>query len=220
MIRQCILLAVLALSACAGQEAPTSAAQERAPEPTFKPLFTPQEGLEDWHLENADEASFHYEDGMLEVSAEQGWLRSPRVYADFVLRLQFRFMEADADSGIFLRAGQGTPFIRGWPGDSYQVQTRDISVNTSDNPLPLAQVYRHTVPAGETQYQRDRVFSLYDGVGEWQDYEITVVGDLLSVRLNGELVTTAHNIRNPTGFIGFQSETGVVQFRDMRIYEL
>src|SRR5690606_25352116 len=99
-----------------------------------------------WSVENGDAASFQITDSnVLRVGGDAGWLRSTEPYADFELRGQVRFVEPDSDSGIFLRVEPGTDFIRGWPGDAYQVQMREISVNPSDNPLPLAHLYRHRV---------------------------------------------------------------------------
>jgi len=91
--------------------------------------------------------------------------------------------------------------------------------NISDWTLPLANLYRHRVQDGETQYARERVFELYTGVGEWQDFVIRVEGTTLSVELNGELVTEAKNLENLQGYIGFQSEKGVVEFRNLLIHE-
>ncbi len=184
----------------------------------FVPLFG-AEGLDGWVFEEAEADSFKLNDGVLVVQGEHGWLRSPREYGDFILRAEFRFVTLDADSGIFLRAGLGTPFIRGWPGNAYQVQTRDITLNASNSPLPLAQLYRHQIEDGNTQYQFTRVHDLYTGVGEWQRYEIRVLGDQLTVTFNGEIVTMAENIVNASGYLGFQSETGIIEFRNLMIYE-
>ena len=84
---------------------------------------------------------------------------------------------------------------------------------------PLAGLYRHRVADGATHYQRDRVFDLYTGVGEWQQLEIEAKGDRITVKLNGELVTEAENIVNATGHLGFQSETGTIEYRNLRIRE-
>ena len=182
------------------------------------PLFA--NGIDDWDAVNATAGSFDYSEGVLRVSGSEGWLRSPREYGDFELRGQVRFVEADADSGIFLRVESGTDFIRGWPGDAYQVQMREISVNASDNPLSLANLYRHRVGDGTTSYHRDRVFALYTGVGEWQDFRVRVEGTALTVRFNGELVLEANNLENVSGYIGFQSETGIIEYRDLLLHEL
>jgi len=181
------------------------------------PLFT--DGLAGWTPANAEAGSFAFAEGVLRVSGSDGWLRSPREYANFELGGQVRFVEPDSDSGIFLRVESGTDFIRGWPGDAYQVQMREISVNTSDNPLPLVNLYRHRVAEGFTSYRRERVFGLYTGVGEWQDFTIRLSENTLTVQLNGELVTEAEDLENPRGYIGFQSETGIIEYRNMVLRE-
>ncbi|MEX2600070.1 MAG: DUF1080 domain-containing protein [Balneolaceae bacterium] len=141
--------------------------------------------------------------------------------SDFLLRSEFRFRTGNADSGIFIRAVADVPFFRGWPGNSYQVQIRDISENRSNNPIWLTDIYRHNVAeGGETQFNREDVLESYTGVGEWQTIEIEADGDSLTVWLNGSLVTRAENIVNPTGYIGLQGETGIVEFRSIEIREL
>jgi hypothetical protein len=178
------------------------------------------DGLNGWSALNTAGDSFSYDDGVLRVRGKAGWLRSPREYADFELRGQVRFVEPNSDSGIFLRVQSGTDFILGWPGDAYQVQMREISQNPSDNPLPLVNLYRHRVAEGFTSYQRERVFALYTGVDAWQDFIIRVSEATLTVELNGELVTEAEGLENLTGYIGFQSEAGVVEYRHMVLHEL
>ncbi len=178
------------------------------------------DGLAGWTPLNTEGESFSYDDGVLRVTGKQGWLQSAREYADFELRGQVRFVEANADSGIFLRVQSGTDFIAGWPGDAYQVQMREISQNQSDNPLPLVNLYRHRVADGFTSYKRERVFALYTGVGEWQDFTIRASEATLTVELNGELVTEAEELENLSGYIGFQSEAGVIEYRNMVLREL
>ncbi len=199
-----------------GLQPGAGAAQESA---DFHPLI-PEHSRADWRLVEAEADSFSWRDGILTITQDRGWLQSPRQYADFVLRLEVHFQSENADSGVFVRAGGNTPFIRGWPGNSYQVQLRDISANPSDRPLPLGHIYRLQVPEGETSYRRERVFDLYRGVGEWHEMEIAVLGGRIEVRLEGELVTVAEDIANARGYIGFQSETGSLQLRDIRIREL
>lgn len=192
--------------------APVLRAQEASP------LFA--DGLTGWTALNSAEESFTHEAGVLRVTGKQGWLRSPREYGNFELRGQVRFVEANSDSGIFLRVESGSDFILGWPGDAYQVQMREISANQSDNPLPLVNLYRHRVAEGFTSYKRERVFALYTGVGAWQDFTIRANEATLTVELNGELVTEAEELENLSGYIGFQSEAGVVEYRDLAIREL
>jgi hypothetical protein len=54
-------------------------------------------------------------------------------------------------------------------------------------------------------------------VGAWHDLGIEVSGDRLTVTLDGEEVTRARGLTVPTGAVGFQAETGVVEYRSIRI---
>ena len=61
--------------------------------------------LDGWHLMNG--AKFVVEDGVIKHNEGHGWLRSDKEYADFILRLEFRFLKPKQDGGVFLRASQG-----------------------------------------------------------------------------------------------------------------
>lgn len=177
--------------------------------------------FEEWVLQNTQPENFESIEGSglsLRVSGEEGWLQSPNIHANFLLTGEFRFLEPESDSGIFLRVETGTDFIRGWPGDAYQVQIREISVNDSDRPLPLLNLYRHQVADGRTRYKRDRVFELYTGVGEWQQFEVILKDNFLTASLNGEIVLRATDIENTSGHIGFQSEKGVIEYRNLQLH--
>ena len=66
------------------------------------------DGTQDgWFVENTEAGNFSVADGVLRVEGPSGWLRSGRRYGNFAMRIQFRFLTADADSGIFVRAPDG-----------------------------------------------------------------------------------------------------------------
>jgi hypothetical protein len=75
------------------------------------------------------------------------------------------------------------------------------------------------MPPGDTAFDETAVEKLSRGTGEWQDLEITVAGDTLTVRFNGTEVTRAGNITRQAGPIGIQAETGAVDFRSIAIIE-
>jgi len=185
-------------------------------QPPSPPIFA---DWEDWSYNNNVPESFVLSENpsTLRASGDQGWVQSARQYANFSLTGEFRFLEPDSDSGIFLRVEPGTDFIRGWPGDAYQVQIREISVNDSDRPLPMLNLYRHVVAEGRTRYDRDAGFSLYTGVGEWQQFEIILKDNFMTASMNGEIVLRATDLENEIGYIGFQSEKGVVEYRNLEI---
>ena len=173
--------------------------------------------LKGWVVENTEAGNFSVADGLLRVEGPSGWLRSERRYEHFVMRIEFRFLTADADSGIFLRAPDGPTFGRGWPNNSYQVQLRVPS--TPSRLPPLGGIFRHGMPAGETAFDASLVEMLFGGVAAWQTVEIDVDGEVLLVRLNGTRVTRAANVAPTSGFIGIQGETGALEFRAIEIRE-
>jgi hypothetical protein len=197
----CFALAVL-LAVTIGQR---SAAQPGQ----FVPLFDGT--LTGWTIENTDTGNIGVDGGLLRVEAPRGWLRSEQRYADFTLRVEFRFVTDDADSGIFVRTIADGAFGPGWPNNSYQVQLRNP---IGDSPFPpVGGIFRHGRPAGETTFDASRAEQASSGTGEWQTLEIDVSGERLTVDLNGMRLTEATGITNPIGYIGIQAETGAVEFR-------
>jgi hypothetical protein len=197
------LLLVSALIGAAGAAAQTP--------PGFVPLFDGTLG--EATIQNG--GTFTLENGVLRAEGPEGWLRFPGEYRDVRLRVELRFTTSNGDSGIFLRAVPDRAFSRGWPNRSYQVQLL--------NPLaggtlpPIAGIFRHGMPAGETVLDREAVSRAFTGTGEWQLLEIELVGTELRVALNGVPVTTASGIADVQGSIGIQSETAAVEFRRIDI---
>ena len=171
--------------------------------------------LTGWTIENSTTGNFTVRDGLLRVEGPGGWLRSDREYGDVSIRLEFRFLTPDADSGLFVRAKTTGGFGRGWPNSSYQVQIRN-PVTPSRLP-PVGGLFRHGTPAGETSFDAAAVEKAAKPTGEWQSLEVDVLGDRLSARLNGTEVLRAATIVNATGYIGLQGETGAL---DIRVVEL
>ena len=180
---------------------------------TFVPLFDGT--LKGWTIENTTAGNITVTGGVLRVEGPSGWLRSERQFTDFTMRLQFRFLTPDADSGIFFRTAGKTQFIRGWPNNGYQVQIRN-PISKSPFP-PVGGLFRHGMPPGDLVFDEALVTKLSRGTGEWQDLEFTVTGETLTVRLNGTEVTRAANVVRQPGFIGIQAEAGGLEFRSIEI---
>jgi len=179
------------------------------------PALQLEGALRAWSLQGTTSGNFSSRDGVLRVEGPAGWLRSERQYGDFVMRAEFRFLTADADSGIFLRAADNTAFMRGWPNGSYQVQVR---VPTTPSPLPpLGGIFRHGTPAGETTFDAALVNKLFRGLNEWHTLEVDVAGDRLIVRLDGQEITRAANIGNSPGYVGIQGESGALEYRNIEV---
>ncbi len=170
-----------------------------------------------WTIENAGQSDFTIVDGLLHVEGGTGWLRSEEQYSDFTLQSEFRWLTEDADSGIYVRAIGDQEFIRGWPGNSYQVQVRDPR-GESRFP-PVGGLFRHQTPEGNDELDEAAIEEAYQGTGEWHTIEIDAIGETLTIRLNGIEIGRADNIVNPTGYIGVQSELGTIEYRTIEILE-
>lgn len=188
------------------------AAAALAQEP-FVPLFDGT--LKGWVVENTTANNFTVDGGALRVEGPTGWIRTERQFTDFSLRLQFRFLTDDADSGVFFRTTGATQFMRGWPNNGYQVQVRNPATQSR---LPaVGGLFRHGMPPGEIAFDQPLVEKLTRGTGQWQDLAFTVAGETLVIRFNGTEVTRASNIVKQPGYVGLQAEVGALEFRSIEI---
>lgn len=205
-----VLLFSLGAAPVSGQENNTDTDTEA----TFTPLFNGRD-LDHWVIEN--EGRFSVRDGLLHVDRGTGWLRTKKQFADFVLRMEFRFLESKANSGIFIRTGTTSRSDEnGWPDNGYQVQCMDIL----DGGHPLATMIPYGAPPFQFQSDLQALADAYRPTRQWNRYEIECVGERLTVKLNGVLITRAWDIKNRIGHIGIQGEHGLLEFRDIRLREL
>ena len=162
-----------------------------------------------------------------------------KAYSNFELRLQFRLDSRQDNSGVFVRfrdprkpppAGLNDPRIAGNPAwlavdTGFEIQIDEQARDDGGDPHRTAAVYAIPIGGGAGQQAYTRGSSLQPG--EWNDYEIKVVGDTYTVALNG-FQTTAFTNTDPvrgraasqdplSGFIGLQSHTGAVSFRAVRV---
>jgi Domain of Unknown Function (DUF1080) len=206
------------LFASAGLAADPLRRAQTSPLPAgFVPLFNGT--LAGWTIENTQSGNFSVRDGVLRVEGPQGWLRSNAQYGDFTLRVEMRFLTDDADSGVFLRVpGPASEvFMRGWPANAYQVQLRDMSRNTTTNPIWIGNLYRHRVAPGETVFDGGAALAAVKPTGEWQVIEVAATAERLTVQINGTVVTRAAGLVNPQGHIGIQGESGALEYRTIAI---
>lgn len=193
-----VLIAAVCLVACSLVTAGLSAG-EGSDEEGFTPLFDGK-SLDGWHVMNGGQ--FVVEDGVIKLNGGRGWLRSDKEYSDFVLRLELRFMKPKQDGGVFLRTSEEG---KGWPSRRYEVQ--------SENSPRMAKLFG-------AKYEQDVELTqkVLKPDGQWNEYEITLAGPRIEVRLNGELVTKSDGLGKLThGYIGLQGEGGLHEYRNIRI---
>jgi hypothetical protein len=171
------------------------------PESDFTSLFNGKD-LTGWHI--MGNGRFSVKDGVILLNKGGGWLRSDKQYRDFELRLEFRFVEKNANSGIFLRSNDNAG-----PNKAYQVQTMD-----GDS---LGDIYTRDLAKPAVKRDAALLKRAFKPTGEWQSYAITAKRGNLEVRLNGELITVADGLADQPGYIGPQGEGGILEFRKIRI---
>jgi len=239
----------LALTLPAGLQAaqPQSAVPEG-----FTPLFNGQD-FSGWNVPKGDNGHWRIIDGVIDYDArseapDDKNLWTAEEYGDFVLRLDWRIKETpylnprvpiilpdgshkkdasgkeivttvpDSDSGIFLRGEPKSQVnIWCWPVGSGEVYGYRMDEKMSPE-----------VRAGVTPKRNaDR------HIGEWNTFEITMKGERLTVRLNGQKVLDKARLPGiaSSGRIGLQhhgsfqngqwtSPPALVQFRNIAIKRL
>jgi len=172
-----------------------------------EPIFNGKD-LSGWEpLASGDHAKNNWsaKDGVL-VNAEGGAnLKTTRKFEDFKLHVEFNCPE-QGNSGIYLRG-------------RYEVQL-SCGSRTGGNPVQgLGAVYGYLAPAVRVPIK----------AGEWQNYDITLVGRTVTVVLNGITLIDAKEIPGVTGgaldsregepgpFYIQGDHTGGIQFRNITI---
>ncbi len=177
----------------------------------FKPLFNGTD-LTGWHLRNpAGTKSWSVQNGMLVNSLPKDGhgtdLVSDQKFWNFTARYEY-MVPKGANSGFYLRGRHEVQVLD--DGDS---KTPSISSNGS--------IYNHTAPS---QFASKKA-------GEWQTAEATMVGNKVSVTLNGVKVidnvvvdratgSELDNKVNEPGSFFLQGDHGAVAFRNIRVKEL
>jgi len=171
--------------------------------------------LKGWTIQN--HGQFAVRDGVIALNRGTGWLRSDETYGDFVLVLEFRFLEQRANSGIFVRTGPtSNQDEQGYPDNGYQIQCRDIT----EGDRPLGTLIPYGAPPCKFTNDLEAVKRAYRPTKEWNTFEITCRGETMNVKLNGIEVTTVTEIKNLSGHVGIQGELGLLEFRKIEITPL
>lgn len=229
-----IVALCLATPACAPPSVPapdSAAATEDANMVEWKVLFdgTPSDA---WRMSTIvnqpgrdDPGRFDVEDGALiaRPGTDIGllWYAEPTP-PDYELVLQWRQRAADDNSGVFVRFPDLDS--KGYDNTAFVAAHFGFEVQIDNTGHPDA-APRHTT--GAIYDAEVQEFSLVAArpAGDWNDYRIRVVGNVYEVFLNGSRTTRFEN-RDPgrglaaPAFVGIQTHTGNVAFRDLRLRPL
>jgi hypothetical protein len=186
----------------------------------FVPLFDGKT-TEGWTPVGGKAGNWLAEDGLLVTKGEGGgWLSTNKTYDNFILKLEFR-VGAAGNSGVFIRSPRsGDPAYTGM-----EIQVLDDNDPQYKNLKPFQ--YTGSV-YGVVAAKRGHT----KPPGEWNQMEIRAEGPKVTVKLNGTTIVdadlSAHGdaakehpgILRKEGYIGLQSHSDPVKYRNIMVKEL
>lgn len=153
---------------------------------------------------STDDDTWKVEDGILINEAAGANLITEETFEDFKLHAEFQYPEG-SNSGIYLRG-------------RYEVQIEDSPTDRHPGSLYFGAVYGFLTPNQMAN----------KGAGEWQDIDITLIGRLVTITINGKTVIHEQEIPGITGGaldskegepgpIYLQGDHGPISFRKITI---
>ncbi len=156
----------------------------------------------------AGPGGFKIEDGVMIGHGGMGLYWHEKEVGDFTLRLEFKQKNVNHNSGVFVRFPNpgNDPWVAVNKG--YEIQIAGDKPGTHNTGSVYSFKAATEVPIKPA--------------GEWNDYEITVVGQKYTIKLNGKVINEFTGNRTERGRIGLQNhdDGSPVSFRNIRIKEL
>lgn len=165
-------------------------------------------------------------DGIIVCKGEpMGWLATEKKFTDYKLTAEWRWApgQKPGNSGLFQRInGEPSPLPR-----CFEVQLKS---GTAGDLMGFHGMAISGDPARAMKARTNEMCGALSGVnkieanektpGEWNQAEVVVKGDTLTVTVNGKKVNEATGCTAVAGAIGLQSEGGEVHFRNVRVTPL
>jgi hypothetical protein len=192
---------------------------------SFVDLFNGKD-LSGWVNVNGNSETWSVREGEIVTSGHpNGELRSPKMYENFVLELDWMHMKEGGNSGLFIHSGalpiRGNCFTKAFEvqimlgddpkgmwtrhGDMFSIQGAKF---VPDRPHP--QGWERCLPSDK------RV----KGAGEWNHYRVTSKDGSIKLEANGAEVSGGSQCRPRKGYICLESEGAECHFKNVRIQEL
>ena len=191
------------------EPAPKDTAKSVVPdEKAYTALLGPENAKAWKHLGGG---GFKIKDGVATSHGGKGVLvYEAKPFADFILVVEFKQDKADADSGVLVRFPDPKGDANAPATLGYQVEIFKV---IEDSNQGMAAIDNCAKPVNNVPAKKP---------GEWNQFEITCIGQHYLVRLNGVLTTVFHGDRALKGYIGLQNHDpkSIVHFRNVRILEL
>ncbi len=184
----------------------------------FVPLFNGMD-LNNWVNVNCAPETWTVHEQMIVCSGiPSGVLRTAKQYENYILELEWRHMVKGGNAGLFVHSdaltAPGKPFTRsiecqimdGNHGDVFAIQGATLTPDSAD----LEKAWMRSYPRRE----------MVNPAGEWNHYRIECRDGLISLAVNGQVVTRAFHLNPRKGYICLESEGSEIYFRNIRIKEL
>ncbi len=190
----------------------------------FQPMFNGKD-LSGWVLTNTPPETWSFQDDLLVCTGKPiGEIRTEKMYQNFIMELEWRHMVPRGNAGVFVWAdditSRGVPFHRG-----IEVQVLEDAYGNSKS---------HTVH-GDIFPIHGATMTPINGRGgsrafptenrskpspQWNHYRIKCRDGIISLAVNGKVVTQGKDCTPRKGYICLESEGGIVHYRNVRIQEL
>ena len=147
-------------------------------------------------------------DGIITFDGKGRSLCTAKGYGDFQMQVDWK-IEPNGDSGVYLR---GSPQVQIWDPDSKPA----AGVGSGG-------LYNNKINPHDPTLRADRP------IGQWNHFDITMIGDKVTVYLNGKLVVDNVTLENywerdkpiyPTGQIELQNHSSNLWFKNVYLREI
>jgi hypothetical protein len=175
--------------------------------------------LSGWVNVNGAPDTWQVRDGMVVCSGKpRGFLRTERMYQNYVLELEWRHVKPGGNSGVMVYADAlpqvGAPYPR-----SVEVQVMDgdhgsIFGIRGLTLTPLTNPRKSKGGRAQPTEQRCRP------AGEWNRYVLTSRDGALDLEVNGKVVTRVKDCSQVKGYVCLESEGSEAHFRNLRLTPL
>ncbi|MDD4193384.1 MAG: DUF1080 domain-containing protein [Mangrovibacterium sp.] len=159
---------------------------------------------------------YSVQNGMIHIKGQPlGYMYTKKQYGDYLLHVEWRWVEGESNSGIFLLIedpqnpfpnGIECQLAAGKAGDFVLLGGSELS---EFKPAPGKAKTKFPVIAKKHE-------STEKAAGEWNEADISVKDGVINVYINGTHQNTGTN-RVKKGHIGLQSEGKAVQFRNVTL---
>ena len=139
--------------------------------------------------------------GVIRMEGGRGWLRTERVFTNFIFEVEWRGLETNYNSGIFVRSPiEGDP----WATNIWQVNTKQSAIGE------LLEGSKKIVPVNAPKIP----------AGEWIKFRIEARGNELTLDVDGQHAWKFSEFTPASGCIGLQAEGKSFEFRNLSVRSL